>query len=229
MNIIRRRATAGWSVIVLLGVLCISVLGCTAADPGHATATAWASAVSVAQTAQAHTATSAATATVLNQIAGNIGPTDSPTDSPVGLSTPAPSHTPVLLSVIANRDINVRSGPSTNYSVLGTLKQNASARIVGLSPDRQWYLTEYGWVSANLVQPQGDVSKAPVVTPAAPAPTGTATLAPTATATPIIAAQPTQPHVAVRVGAVCNDGTTSTATGSGACSHHKGVAYWLYR
>ncbi|MCM4160884.1 hypothetical protein FHG64_17840 [Antarcticibacterium flavum] len=32
----------------------------------------------------------------------------------------------------------------------------------------------------------------------------------------------------VRVGAVCNDGTTSQATGSGACSHHGGVAYWLY-
>lgn len=31
-----------------------------------------------------------------------------------------------------------------------------------------------------------------------------------------------------RVGAVCNDGTTSTATGSGACSHHGGVARWLY-
>lgn len=32
----------------------------------------------------------------------------------------------------------------------------------------------------------------------------------------------------VRVGAICNDGTTSTATGSGACSHHGGVSCWLY-
>lgn len=32
----------------------------------------------------------------------------------------------------------------------------------------------------------------------------------------------------VRVGAVCNDGTVSSATGRGACSHHGGVAYWLY-
>ena len=31
-----------------------------------------------------------------------------------------------------------------------------------------------------------------------------------------------------RVGAVCNDGTTSTATGSGACSHHGGVRCWQY-
>jgi uncharacterized protein YgiM (DUF1202 family) len=30
-----------------------------------------------------------------------------------------------------------------------------------------------------------------------------------------------------RVGAVCNDGTRSNATGRGACSHHGGVSYWL--
>lgn len=30
-----------------------------------------------------------------------------------------------------------------------------------------------------------------------------------------------------RVGAVCNDGSRSSATGSGACSHHGGVNYWL--
>lgn len=29
-----------------------------------------------------------------------------------------------------------------------------------------------------------------------------------------------------RIGAVCNDGTTSSATGRGACSHHGGVKYW---
>ena len=30
-----------------------------------------------------------------------------------------------------------------------------------------------------------------------------------------------------RVGAVCNDGSDSYATGSGACSHHDGVSYWV--
>ncbi len=30
-----------------------------------------------------------------------------------------------------------------------------------------------------------------------------------------------------RSGAVCNDGTTSSATGSGACSKHGGVNHWL--
>ena len=31
-----------------------------------------------------------------------------------------------------------------------------------------------------------------------------------------------------RTGATCNDGSHSTATGKGACSHHGGVAVWLY-
>ncbi|MBI2427495.1 MAG: hypothetical protein HYV29_01610 [Ignavibacteriales bacterium] len=30
-----------------------------------------------------------------------------------------------------------------------------------------------------------------------------------------------------RAGAMCNDGTTSSATGSGACSSHGGVKYWI--
>ena len=36
-------------------------------------------------------------------------------------------------------------------------------------------------------------------------------------------------NVKIRIGAVCNDGTTSKATGRGACSHHGGVDYWLYQ
>jgi len=36
------------------------------------------------------------------------------------------------------------------------------------------------------------------------------------------------PVTGPRTGAICNDGTPSTATGSGACSWHQGVAYWLH-
>ena len=31
-----------------------------------------------------------------------------------------------------------------------------------------------------------------------------------------------------RTGAICRDGTRSSATGRGACSHHKGVSRWLH-
>ncbi len=57
------------------------------------------------------------------------------------------------------------------------------------------------------------------------------------TAPPAPAPQPEAPAPApapvpapggVRTGAVCNDGTPSSATGSGACSHHGGVNHWTY-
>lgn len=32
-----------------------------------------------------------------------------------------------------------------------------------------------------------------------------------------------------RIGAICCDGTRSSATGRGACSHHGGVCEWLYK
>lgn len=66
---------------------------------------------------------------------------------------------------------------------------------------------------------------------ATPAPTNTPTSAPLSapTNTPTGVPLPTAPPTQHRIGAICRDGTRSTATGSGACSHHGGVAYWLYR
>jgi hypothetical protein len=75
-----------------------------------------------------------------------------------------------------------------------------------------------GKISAPIAASmQGIGSPAPVNTPR---PTATPNVAPTAT-----------PYVAPtggRTGAICNDGTYSSATGRGACSHHGGVARWLY-
>lgn len=53
-------------------------------------------------------------------------------------------------------------------------------------------------------------------------------LSPTATPAPRTLAPATQ-NSGVRIGAICRDGTRSNATGRGACSHHGGVSYWLYR
>ena len=43
--------------------------------------------------------------------------------------------------------------------------------------------------------------------------------------TPVVIVTPT---VRFRIGATCRDGSSSTATGSGACSSHGGVACWRY-
>jgi hypothetical protein len=57
--------------------------------------------------------------------------------------------------------------------------------------------------------------------PPAPPPAPAPEPAPTTEPAP---AQPT----GGRIGAVCRDGTRSSATGRGACSHHGGVDHWLY-
>ncbi len=52
---------------------------------------------------------------------------------------------------------------------------------------------------------------------------------PTSTPTGPRVVVPTQaPAIRRRCGAVCRDGWRSNATGRGACSHHGGVAYWVY-
>lgn len=71
-----------------------------------------------------------------------------------------------------------------------------------------------------------------MLTPAASsAKPGTSTATRTRTPTPskIIVGPTSAPNTGVRVGAICKDGTRSTATGSGACSGHGGVSTWLYR
>ena len=64
------------------------------------------------------------------------------------------------------------------------------------------------------------------VSPATPTSPPTAVPTPAPTAAPT--AGPPTPVPGTRKGAVCKDGSTSTATGSGACSHHGGVDHWLY-
>src|SRR6266567_3587253 len=61
----------------------------------------------------------------------------------------------------------------------------------------------------------------PVPEPTFPTPPAEAS-PPPAEASPPVAEQP---H---RIGAICNDGTESTAMGRGACSHHGGVRCWKY-
>jgi uncharacterized protein YraI len=81
-------------------------------------------------------------------------------------------------SVIATTDVNVRSGPSTDYPVYGVAPTGASAPVTGISQDGGWYVitipTTYspdgtGWVSATYVTLQGATpADLPVVQPPPP-------------------------------------------------------------
>jgi len=84
-------------------------------------------------------------------------------------------------------------------------------------------------------------TEAPTVAPSATLrPTAIPTTVPTITALPTPPPPPTArptrvpvpanagPASGTRIGAICQDGTRSSATGRGACSHHGGVDHWLY-
>jgi hypothetical protein len=86
-----------------------------------------------------------------------------------------------------------------------------------------------GWARSDVVPvPSDSVYSYLRRTGRTPPPDIPATAIP-ATATPRPAPRPLAPATGTRrVGAICQDGWQSSATGRGACSHHGGVAYWLY-
>jgi hypothetical protein len=115
-----------------------------------------------------------------------------PTDTvpgPTSPGQPSPSPEPVEARAIATADVNVRTGPGTNYAVLGVMRTGQSARVTGIAPDGNWWQIEFsgvangrGWISAQFVAAQ-QIANVPLVQP--PALPATATpLPPTSTATP---------------------------------------------
>ncbi|MEA1978300.1 MAG: SH3 domain-containing protein [Chloroflexota bacterium] len=88
---------------------------------------------------------------------------------------PEPGEGEPTLEVKVN--VNMRSGPGTNYPVLALLSGGQKAILVGISPDSTYYAVsvpvaaaEQGWVDANyaLVSNVGDL---PVIQPPPPPPT----------------------------------------------------------
>ena len=97
----------------------------------------------------------------------------------VGTPVTAPSGTPTgpVISVLAP-NLNVRSGPGTNYPVIGSLKTDEVVSIVGRNTDSSWWVIQSGalrgWVinTTVYVQVSGDTSKIPLVAaPPSPIPT----------------------------------------------------------
>ncbi len=89
-------------------------------------------------------------------------PTAAPSTPPPE-ETPAPAATPVVARV--NADANLRAGPGTEYERVGGVRFNEEVRVVGKTPDGQWYLLDTGaWLFSALIDEPLDV---PVVRPEA--------------------------------------------------------------
>lgn len=67
-----------------------------------------------------------------------------------------PYSTPKQGKVTARSGLNVRTGPGTNYKVIGALSYGSTLSIVASSKDNKWYRvttgTYNGWVSASYVE-----------------------------------------------------------------------------
>jgi uncharacterized protein YgiM (DUF1202 family) len=112
------------------------------------------------------------------------------------VQAPTPTAQPALALLTASTNLNVRSGPGTNYQAIGVLQSGQSAEVTGLSFDRTWWqikfpgaLDGHGWVAAQYVAAQ-NVGNVPLVqaanVPPAPTLTPTATPLPAPTATPLV-------------------------------------------
>ena len=92
-------------------------------------------------------------------------------DLPRNITPDAPaSGAPAL---ITREPLNVRTGPGTAFPSLGRVGQGTVLAVVGVSPDREYYLVNVplsidpsgsGWVAARFVR-SSNVSNVPVVQP----------------------------------------------------------------
>ncbi|HDN79033.1 MAG TPA: hypothetical protein ENG33_01050, partial [Chloroflexi bacterium] len=76
-----------------------------------------------------------------------------PTQPPLQPTTPPPTLGPQLAYLVANTNVNIRSGPGTGYPVLAVLGMGQRAVITGRSADGGWWQIEHppgsggrGWV-----------------------------------------------------------------------------------
>jgi hypothetical protein len=118
-------------------------------------------------------------------LAQNIPPSPTPTATPE----------PVPMVVVTNPSVNVRSGPGTEFSVLGQLQQGNSLEVIGRNGAGDWWQIccvddAEGWVFDEVVRTEGPMetvalsrdiptpTSEPTETPAVAAVAASSTVAP---------------------------------------------------
>jgi PKD repeat protein/uncharacterized protein YraI len=88
-----------------------------------------------------------------------------------GIIIVIPTPAPGVPSVTATANLNIRSGPSTDYPKVGLLQEGQTAEASGVSPDGAWWVIKVpeaangqGWVSGQFVT-TANVENLPVVQP----------------------------------------------------------------
>lgn len=134
-------------------------------------------------------------------------PTVKPTETIqplIDTATPLPTNIPEINKPVltaGEKNVNLRSGPGTDYNIVGTLLVGQSLEIVGRNPDSSWWQVSAPdgvcWVSASVVTVNNINDEIPVVEapplPVESTPTNTpipVESAPTPTFTPVSVIQP---------------------------------------
>jgi hypothetical protein len=115
---------------------------------------------------------------------------------PAATNTQAVPPTSTVPQIRVLRGANLRSGPGVVFNPpVGSLPENATANILAVSPDRQWYRIQTGvgggtsWITASVVETTGDLANLPIESgPPTPVPTAVP-----ATAVPATVAATTAP------------------------------------
>lgn len=146
----------------------------------------------------------------LTVLAGLAFPTLTPTATPFVTPTPTPTWTPLPTPVdtptpptppyvvIVAPIVNVRSGPSVAYPVIGVARQNERYDITGRNEAFTWWQIccidgQSGWVTTQLTAPGGPADTVPIVAPPELPPTPFPTATPEATAIPTATPGPFRP------------------------------------
>lgn len=151
-----------------------------------------------------------------------------PTSRPPATATTPPTPTAALAvtqtapEVVINTLINVRSGPSTAYTIIGSASPGERYPITGKDAAGAWWQIDFnsqaGWVFGQLVSVQngqdvGVVQVIPTLPAAAPTPTPTSVLRPTATfaptPTPLVLAPASETDIKATVAAAAGLATAT--------------------
>jgi uncharacterized protein YgiM (DUF1202 family) len=121
-----------------------------------------------------------------------------PTALPQDTATPIPEQ--ALVTV--NTNANVRSGPGTNYYVIGALSEGQTAVVTGRNADSSWWQIGFqdgtAWIANVVVTANAQAFNAPVVNAPPPPPTNTPA-PPTATPTSAAPTNTPAPTTGLRV------------------------------
>lgn len=135
--------------------------------------------------------------------------TPSSGDSPTPLPPTQPAATNVVeqAQVTSNVDANVRSGPGTNYPVVGGLGEGETAPVTGRNADSSWWQINFqggvAWIADSVSTANQPAFGVPVAAaPPPPPPPTSVPVPPTATPAPQLPTNPPAPISGLSAGQV---------------------------